>query len=545
MTLSPMPSAARAARRLLAAAAAVAAAAALAACAVQRAPAGGGAAATVTLLHINDTHGRHLPFAVSPGNATAQTGDPGREPASFGRRGTVGGYPALAAAVDEARRRAGAGRVLLVHAGDTFSDDLLGNLTRGEATIRLLNAIGVDFLALGNHDFDYGAARTRELQAIAGFPMRAANVVDEAAGAPFLGDPAKVYTVSGVRVALLALGYHNTADTGSRDNVRGLAFGSGIEAARRLVPTLRERADVVVVVSHQGTRVDRELARAVPGIDVIIGGHSHDRVSPPEKVGGAWLVQALSDGAELGELTLKMAPGGGLASVEGAVRTLWTDELPADARVAALVDELRAPHRARLEERIAVAAERIGRQYRSESPFDTLVGDLLRERTGADLAMLPGVGYGVSLEPGPVTREALYTLLPHPSKLATVTLAGRQVVEVLEQSAANQRPADPMDRVGGLVQTAGMAWTADLRRPIGRRVSEVRVGGVPIEPGRDYRVATHAGMLQGVHRYRVFAQGRDAKVEGETLAEVVEAALRRMGTVRAPRTGAVTLIRAE
>ncbi len=144
-----------------------------------------------------------------------------------------------------------------------------------------------------------------------------------------------------------------------------------------------------------------------------------------------------------------------------------------------------------------------------------------------------------------MTREALYALLPHPSKVATVTLSGRQIVEVLEQSAANQAPADPMDRVGGLVQTSGLAWTVDLRRPAGQRVADVRVGDAALDPGRDYRVVTHQGMLQGVHRYRSFAQGRDAKVEGETVAEAVEAALRSRGTVRAPRTGAVTLLRTD
>ena len=228
--------------------------------------------------------------------------------ASFSRRGLVGGYAALATAIKALRARHGADNVLLLHGGDTFSDDLLGNLTRGEATIRLMNALGFQFLALGNHDFDYGADRTRELQRIASFPMRAANVTD-ANGKPFLGEPAQVFEVAGARVAVLALGYHNTDQTGSRDNVRGLSFGSGIDAARQWVPRLRSRADVVVVLSHQGSKVDRELARAVPGIDLIVGAHSHDAISPPERVGGTWMVQALSDAAALGEVTLTLGAG--------------------------------------------------------------------------------------------------------------------------------------------------------------------------------------------------------------------------------------------
>ena len=478
---------------------------------------------------------------VAPGNATAQTGDPGRSEQSFERRGLIGGYAVMAGALTRMRARVGAGNLLMLHGGDAFGDDLLGNLTRGEATIRLMNAIGVDFMALGNHDFDYGAERTRELQGIAAFPMRGANVTD-AAGEPFLGDPARVFERGGVRIAVLALGYHNTDQTGSRDNVRGLAFGSGIDAARTWVPRLRSRADVVLVLSHQGSKVDRELARAVPGIDVIVGAHSHDEIAPPERVGDAWLVQAMSDAAELGELTLVVGADRRLQSVAGRLHTLWADEFPADASVVQLIERLRAPHRAALEATVATASERIGRRYKSESPFDALSGDILREHTGAEIAFLPGVGYGVSLEPGPVTREALGALLPHPSKVATVILDGRQVRDVLEQSATNQKPDHVLDGVGGLVQTSGLSWTVDLTRPVGQRIRDIRVGHEAIDPQRDYRVVTHEGMLKGLHRYRSFAAGREPKVLAETVAEVVEAGFRRRGTVQPPPLGNVTLV---
>lgn len=505
------------------------------------APAAPGAR-TVTLAHVNDTHGRHLPMLVAPGNATAQTGDPGRKEQSFARAGSVGGYASLATALRELRERVGRDNVILLHGGDTFSDDLLGNLTQGEATIRLLNALGFQFLALGNHDFDYGADRTRELQGIAAFPMRGANVVD-ASGKPFLGEPLRIVSAGGVRVAVLALTYHNTDQTGSPDNVRGLAFGSGIDAARRWVPQLRGRADVVVVLSHQGTKVDRVLAREVPGIDVIVGAHSHDEITPPERIGDTWLAQALSDDALLGELTLTLGANRRVTAVTGRMHTLWTDRYPPDAAIARLVEQLRAPHRAALESPLATAAERIGRRYKSESPFDALVGEILRQHAGAEIAFLPGVGYGVSLEPGVVTREALTALLPHPTKVATVLLTGRQVHEVLEQSASNQKPADPMDAVGGLVQTSGLKWTVDLTRPAGQRIRDVRVGDAPLEPARAYRVVTHEGMLKGLHRYRTFAAGREPQVQPNSVTEVVEAAFRRRGTLRAPPLGSVTLIK--
>lgn len=495
-----------------------------------------------TILHTNDFHGRHAAFEVAPGDATAQTGDPGRDDVEFDRTGRIGGFPALAAAISARRQTLGHNNVLLVDGGDAFSDDLLGNLTKGEAIIRLMNAVGYQFMALGNHDFDYGAERTGELNRIARFPMRGANIAERATGKPVFGDPTQVVTAGGIKVGLLALGYHNTELTGDGDNVRSLAFTNGIEAARRLVPELRRRAEVIVVVSHQGSKVDRRMLQEIEGIDLVIGAHSHDLITPPERVGDGWLAQALSDGAMLGEISVSVRDGK-VAEVTGKVHALWADRFREDQEIADLVAELRAPHRAKIEEVIAVAADRIGRQYKSESPFDKLVGRILREETGAEAAFLPGVGYGVSLTKGPITREALGTLLPHPSKIATLTLTGAQIQTTLEQSATNQEPGDVMQAVGGLIQTDGLKWSADLRREIGHRVGEVRVGDQPLDPARRYSVVSHAGMLKGLHRYETLTQGEDVQRQDRSVADLIEAAFRKAGTVRAPALGDVTLFK--
>lgn len=494
---------------------------------------------TITILHTNDIHGRHVPFDVAPGDATAQTGDPGRAPAQFDRAATVGGFQYLAGKVGEIRRRDGADNVLLVDAGDTFSDDLVGNETRGAAIIKLMNALGYQFMALGNHDFDYGLERTRELAKLADFPMRGANTLD--AGKPIFGRPWQVFNVNGVRVAMLALSYHNTDETGSKANVRGLEFTSGIEATRQYLPAMRKAADIVVLLSHQGTAVDRKLARELLGVDLIVGGHSHDRIAPPEKVNDTWIVQALSDGAALGELRVTISAGRKLKSVSGTVHDLWNDRIAPDAKMAQMVTEIDAPYRQRLDEVLANSADRIGRQYKSESPFDVLVGDLMREHTGADIAFMPGVGYGVSIEPGPVTRERLYTLVPHPTKLVTLEMMGAQVKRLLEQSATNLNPGNDLDRVGGLVQSSGIGWTLDLNAPLGKRVSGVAVAGTALEPGRWYKVATNAGMTGGLHRY-VFDDGRKLETHDVSVTQLVEDGLVRRGTIVSPAMGNIRLI---
>jgi 5'-nucleotidase / UDP-sugar diphosphatase len=495
--------------------------------------------AKITILHTNDIHGRYRAIPLVMGSATSQTGDPGQSWDEFEREGNAGGFPALATAVRRIRQQRGAENVLLVDGGDTFSDDLLGNLTQGEAIIRLMNATGYQLMALGNHDFDYGSQRTRQLQELADFPMRAANVVEKESRQPFLGDPSLVLEAGSGRLGFLTLSYHNTPKTGNPKNYADLEFLSGVEAIRLHLADLRRRADVIVVLSHQGTAMDRILAREVPGIDLIIGGHSHDRISI-EWVGQTPMVQAVSDITVLGDTKFRVQDGK-IMELEHRLHTLWEDDFPPDEQVSRQVEELRAPYRQQLEEVIAIAGEPVGRNYRSESPFDKLVGQIMIQETGAQIAFIPGVGYGVTLLPGPITREALYTLIPHPAKLVTMNLTGSQVLAILEQSAHNQKPEHPSEIVGGLVQTAGLSWMVDYGQLPGQRVSQVAIQGLPLEADRTYRVATNAGMSRGLHNYTAFTQGQDVQVHEVQVNELVERTMRRMGTVHAPKLGDIVL----
>jgi 5'-nucleotidase / UDP-sugar diphosphatase len=340
---------------------------------------------------------------------------------------------------------------------------------------------------------------------------------------------------------MIALGYHNTHQTSSPKNVRGLQFKDGIEAVQRYLPELRERSDVIVILSHQGTAMDRVLARLVKGIDVIIGAHSHDEINA-EKMNDTWIVQAVSDAAILGDTKI-VIENGIVVRVENHLHTLWTDIYPPDPEVAALVGQVREPYKDLLEAVICQIEEPIGRNYKSESPFERLTGEIMMENTGAELAFLPGIGYGVTLLPGPLTREMLYTLLPHPAKVVTVDLTGEQIREVLEQSAANQAPDDPSDIVGGIIQTAGMQFITDLNRPVGERISNVKIGVQPLDGDRIYRVVTNSGFKWGIHRYTMIQAGQNLTETDVKVVDLVENVLSERGKVRAPKMGTVQLIR--
>jgi 2',3'-cyclic-nucleotide 2'-phosphodiesterase (5'-nucleotidase family) len=192
---------------------------------------------------------------------------------------------------------------------------------------------------------------------------------------------------------------------------------------------------------------------------------------------------------------------------------------------------------------VGTAAERLGRQYKSESPIDVFAADLLRRAGKADVAFLPGLGFGITIQPGPITREMLVGLFPHPTSVIHERLSGRQILAVLEQSATNLRPADALDRVGGLIQTSGIRWTIDLTKPVGHRVSDVYVNQRAIEAGTQYSVTTNGGLLQGTHRQTTFAEGSDIVRDTRSFAAILEDGVKMLGTIHAPTLGAVTLVK--
>lgn len=489
---------------------------------------------SITILHTNDFHGNYMPFRVTTGNATSQTGDEGRDTLiTFEKEGQVGGFAYLAAVVNEVRNEKGEDRVLLLDAGDAFADNQLANLTEGMAMIQLMNSLNYDLMALGNHDFDYGWERTRELQQEANFAMGAANVVQEDSGQPVFEEPFHLFQKNGMVIGVMPLGYHNTPLTTQDENIKGLQFLDGIQVVKKHLPQLREQADLVVILSHQGTAVDEMLAAEVPGIDLIIGGHSHDVLVPTRKINDTYIVQALADAAALGETELIME-GKEIKEINVKVHILWNDQIQPHAPTDSLIGALRADHKEALEEVVAQATEVIGRNYKSESPFDKLVGNLLREAYEADVALLPGVGYGISLSPGEITSEQIYRLLPHPSEIVATTLTGNQMKKVLEQSAYNLKPDDPREKVGGLLQSSGISYVLDFSQPARQRISQMVIEGKAVADRQEYKVVTHQGMLNGLHKYDVLGEGSHVEKFSVKLTDFVIERFKEMKRIELP-----------
>ncbi len=464
----------------------------------------------ITILHTNDIHGHIEAWRGWEGDLAGKT---------------IGGMDRLATAIKQVRAD-GDANVLLLDAGDAIGDTMIADETKGGAVLQIMNALGYDAMTIGNHEPDFTAARLRELAGEARFPILAANVRDRKTGELFT-KPYLIREIGGVKVGILGLAYPNTPLTTAKKNVAELEFRDIPPVAAEFVPKMRkEGAEIVIALTHYGLGADIKLAQSVPGIDIIVGGHSHNRVYPAIKEGETIIVQAGAHGSDLGRLDLTVS-NGKIVRHESKLILLDHDQIGSDSKTAKLITDITAPFKAKLEESLGEAAspiiraQTIGgakpRKRDEQSPADSLFADILRTETKSDIALLPGVGYGVAIPAGPITAADLRNLVPHESKVVTMKLTGTQVRAILEQAVENAYTDDPQRKVGGMIQVSGVRFAHD-----DKRVSEVRVGDEPLDPARKYRVATNSMLAGGGHNYATFLEGEERAEDGSQFQMIAD-----------------------
>ena len=372
----------------------------------------------ITILHTNDIHGHLTPWQGWEKNLKYKS---------------VGGLDRLAAQVEKARRQAEAENVLLLDAGDTIGDTAIAAETEGRAVIETMNRMKYDAMVVGNHEPDFTAEKLRERIKEAKFPVLAANISEKKNGKLFTL-PYVIKTIGGVRVGILGLAYPNTPLTSAKKNVENLMFRDAVETAREYVPRLRkEGAEIIIALTHLGLNADKNLAEKVSGIDVIVGGHSHNRMTDAMRAGETIIVQAGAHGSDLGRLDLKIENG----RVAGFERTLIPIiDSESDKSVAISIEKQIVPYKSKFGETTGKAKSLIERAQTiagnepekrdAESPADSLFADAIREETKAEIVFLPGLGYGVAIQPGEISVSELRNLIPHDAALFTMKLKARR-----------------------------------------------------------------------------------------------------------------------
>jgi sulfur-oxidizing protein SoxB len=487
----------------------------------------------LTLLHMTDSHATLLPvyfrepdtligvgpergrapyvtgeaflraYGVAPGTAEAYAYTHLDFPALAARYGPLGGYAHLATLVRRIRAER-PGRTLLLDGGDTLQGSATALWSRGEDMLRVMNELGVEVFT-PHWEFTYGVERVKELfgdrerSGLFRGEFVAHNVEEVGWGDPVFR-PYAIREVGGLRVGVIGQAFPYTPVSHPRKFVPDLTFGIKEDRVQALVHELRDgrRADLVVLLSHNGLSVDLKLAGRVRGLDVILGGHTHDAVPRPLEVGRTLVISSGSHGKFLSRLDLDVRQRRVVAWRYRLIPVL-SRFLPEDPDMARLIREIRAPHAARLGERLAVSESLLYRRGNFNGPFDELILDALLRQADAEVAFSPGFRWGISIVPGQaITLEDVYahTAITYPNVWVR-QLTGAEIHSIMEDVADNLFHPDPYYRQGGdMVRLGGLTYTIEPEKPMGRRIRDITVGGRPLDPSRRYKAAGWASLME-------------------------------------------------
>ena len=414
------------------------------------------------------------------------------------RYGKVGGFAHLATLVK--RLRASRPHALLLDGGDTWQGSAVSLWTRGADMIGAQKLLGVDLMT-AHWEFTYGAERVRQAvdRELAPIEFIAQNVKTTDFEDPVF-KPYSLRSINGVAVAVIGQAFPYTPIANPRHMVPDWSFGIQEPRVQQMVDEVRARgARLVVLLSHNGMDVDLKLASRIRGIDVILGGHTHDGVPAPITVGRTLVTNAGSNCKFLGVLDLEVK-GREVAAYRYRLLPVFSELLAPDAEMAKYIAGTRAPHESKLQEKLAVTEGLLYRRGSFNGTWDQLILDALMAVKGAEIAFSPGFRWGTTLLPGDaITYEHVMdqTAITYP--FATLSEpTGEQIKAILEDVADNLFNPDPYLQQGGdMVRVGGMTYACDPQAKIGQRISDLRLGGRPVRAGTRYKVAGWAPVAEG------------------------------------------------
>jgi sulfur-oxidizing protein SoxB len=429
------------------------------------------------------------------------------------RYGRLGGFPHLRTLIDRLRAEAGAGNSLLLDGGDLWQGSGLANAMQGEDMVDAANLLGIEAMT-GHFEFTYGEERLRaNLKRFKG-EFLAQNVFlteeaafndkpafDTASGRAF--KPATVKEAGGFRIGVVGQAFPYVPIAHPKRFTPDWTFGIRDAELQKVVDDLRqkEKADAVVLLSHNGMDVDLKLASRVTGIDVILGGHTHDAVPRPVTVanaGGKTLVtNAGSSGKFLGVLDLDLAKGA-VKDVRYHLLPVYAGLLKPDPEMQALIDRLRQPYADKFAEKLAVAGDLLYRRGNFNGTMDQLICDALRHELDAELALSPGFRWGNTLLPGePITMENILseTAITYP-EVYVQEMTGTQIKAIMEDICDNLFNPDPYYQQGGdMVRIGGMDYACAPTEKVGQRITDITLdSGRKLESDKTYKVAGWASV---------------------------------------------------
>lgn len=438
---------------------------------------------TFTIVHVNDTHSRVEPVVVS-GNS-------------------YGGLARIATLFGQLRKSET--NPVFLHAGDAFQGTIYYNVYKGLADGHLMNLIGFDAMAIGNHEFDDGPEGFLPFTRQVSFPIVSSNL--DFSAIPELArrvTPHTVLKIGKERVGVIGTMTPELPSISAPGAVKMLDLDASLKAS--LDALEKQGINKIIVLSHCGYAEDQEMALKHPRIDVIVGGHSHSYLGDPGPegfpnpigayptvVGTTQIVQAWEWGKIVGRLKVTFDRKGKVTKTEG--RTIVVNQnIPGDPKIASAILAFQKPLEALKTTVIAQAPgliARNGAQGSPESPMGSLIADAQVAATKGQntlFALMNPGGVRASIEPGPITYDEVVAVQPFGNTLVVMDLTGKEVKATLESGLAN-------DRI--LQVSSGFTYVVDMRKPSGSRLVEAKLNGEPIQDDRTYRVVVNNFMARG------------------------------------------------
>lgn len=446
---------------------------------------------------------------------------------SAGRFGKLGGFAHLKTLIDRLRGDAGEKHSVLVDGGDLWQGTGLANVMQGRDMVEVANLLGIEAMT-GHWEFTYGEQALRDnLERFKG-EFLAQNVFlteeaafndapafDKASGRVF--KPSMIKELGGHRVAIIGQAFPYVPIAHPKRFTPDWTFGIREEELQKHVDALRatEKVDAVVLLSHNGMDVDLKLASRVTGIDVILGGHTHDAIPQPIAVknasGTTLVTNAGSNGKFLGVLDLALDKGK-VGDVRYHLLPVYSELLKPDPGMAELIGRVRAPHVTDWSEKIATPDRLLYRRDNFAGPVDELICTALRSELDAEIALSPGFRWGVTALSGqPLTMEDVLaeTAITYPETYVQ-EMTGAQIKDVLEDICDNLFNPDPYYQQGGdMVRAGGLSYTCTPTGTVGSRISELKLnGGKSLSASHRYKVAGWASVTdqQGAPVWDVVAK---------------------------------------
>ena len=472
----------------------------------------------VTILYFNDLHGHLAPFTIEKDGVEIE----------------VGGIARIASIIKkiETENKAKNIKTLVLFAGDLLQGTPMSTVFNGWPDIECFNTMGVDAMTVGNHEFDFGLRNFFSLKGLARFPLVSSNIVWKDSKKTLCTPYVTFVITNDVSVSVIGVTTTDLMTSTKSSNVEKLEILDPVATTKQAYAQVKDKGPVILL-SHSKHQTDRDIAAAIPNLAAIIGGHDQILLDPFRRVGDVPVFQAFEKGKYLGRLDLAIDPQTKKAIIESWTYIPITKEIKPDPDVERIVSQYQAELGEKFKEVIGEAKEFLdGERERiryEETALGNFVADIMREYSGAQIALINAGSLRASIKKGKITVEDVFKMMPYDNEVVIVEITGAELMQALTRSVRGTREEED----GGFLHISGIKFS--IR---GKTIENAVIGTEPLNPDKTYTVAINDFMSTGGDGFEVFI-GKKATRTGLPLRELIIDAIREKYAVESKIDGRI------